>query len=225
MSYLNELTQQEREELDKLTKVVHLMASREEAPASSGNYSFYPESGKKATPPYIVISQSGVDKSSIGPDDFMTVDLSGAPTQFSAELNLVASAETLLHTMIYKNTSASCILHSHGPVGLVVVEKFLAKQGDVIFKDLEILKAFDGIDTHEVSLNLPVYSNSQDMPELSHLIEEDFKRRDKHTLPGFYLRGHGLYVWGRDVFSTRRHLEAMNYLFTITYQKFLLNLN
>jgi methylthioribulose-1-phosphate dehydratase len=26
------------------------------------------------------------------------------------------------------------------------------------------------------------------------------------------IRGHGLYVWGEDVFSAKRHIEAVEYL-------------
>ena len=32
--------------------------------------------------------------------------------------------------------------------------------------------------------------------------------------PGYLIRGHGLYTWGRDVAEALRHLEAFDFLFT-----------
>jgi methylthioribulose-1-phosphate dehydratase len=36
---------------------------------------------------------------------------------------------------------------------------------------------------------------------------------------GFLIRGHGLYTWGKDVFSARRHVEIYEFLFECLIRK------
>ena len=36
---------------------------------------------------------------------------------------------------------------------------------------------------------------------------------------GFLIRKHGLYAWGKDVFSARRHIEIYEFLFECTARK------
>jgi methylthioribulose-1-phosphate dehydratase len=42
------------------------------------------------------------------------------------------------------------------------------------------------------------------------------------VLPGFLIRGHGLYAWGRDVSEARRHIEGFEFLFACMLQEKLL---
>ena len=42
------------------------------------------------------------------------------------------------------------------------------------------------------------------------------------TQPGFLVRGHGLYAWGKDLTAARRHIEGFEFLFACAWQEKLL---
>ena len=72
-------------------------------------------------------------------------------------------------------------------------------------------KALSGQLTHETSIALEVVNNTQDMPELARWVEERWHERGRLKW-GLLVRGHGVYVWGRDVTEARRHLEGVEFL-------------
>ena len=41
------------------------------------------------------------------------------------------------------------------------------------------------------------------------------------TAPGFLIRGHGLYAWGRDMFEAQRHVEGLEFLMTCAWHELL----
>ena len=79
------------------------------------------------------------------------------------------------------------------------------------FDDLELLKAFQGIHTHETRVSLPVFGNDQDMVRLADQVEAYLA--GPPALPGYLIAGHGLYSWGDSVEEAARHLEAFEFLF------------
>jgi methylthioribulose-1-phosphate dehydratase len=77
-----------------------------------------------------------------------------------------------------------------------------------------MLKALRGFTTHETALDVPVFDNDQDMDGLSARVEKALAG----TAPqwGFLLAGHGLYAWGGDTDEALRHLDAFDYLFSLS---------
>jgi methylthioribulose-1-phosphate dehydratase len=73
-----------------------------------------------------------------------------------------------------------------------------------------LLKAFAGYTSHDASMNVPVFANSQDMPELCAHIDMYLKRAP--ISHGYLIDGHGLYTWGKDMAEARRHLDAFEFL-------------
>ena len=122
--------------------------------------------------------------------------------------------ETLLHSLIYQHDpEANVVLHMHS-VNAAVLSKWLADQSVVTFEDYEILKGFAGIATHDVSVDIPIYPNSQDMAFLAKRIGYDWQQQALKY--GFILRGHGVYAWGKTVAEAKRHVEVFEYLFDCT---------
>ena len=66
--------------------------------------------------------------------------------------------------------------------------------------------------THEASLYVPDFHNTQDIAALAAQV---IARLDASASPcfGYLIRGHGTYVWGRDLAEARRHAEALELLF------------
>lgn len=170
------------------------------APATSGNYS------ARIDDKYAAITVSGYPKGRLDMDGIMAVDMDGRATDTRKP-----SAETLLHTMIYTlKPEAGAVLHTHS-VNAVVLSR-LMKKSKLKLEDYELLKAFPGIETHESSVCVPIFDNTQDIAALSELVRE--KLEEKTNVFGFLIRSHGLYAWGKDVAEAARAIEAFEFLFT-----------
>lgn len=204
----------------KLVDVIHYLHQKGWSPATSTNYSFissetiFLDKGETA----IVISKSGIDKSKFTVDDFMLIDKNGQALPEFQEFK--SSAETLLHTLIYRKTDAKVILHTHSQFATILSQYLLDKK-EIIFENYEVLKGLDNIKTHEISISIPIFENSQDMKNLSKKIEV-FWDKDEY-MQGFLLAGHGLYTWGKDLKTAKRKLEVLEFLLECEYYKMSLN--
>ena len=182
-----------------IIKAGQRLDSRGLAPATSGNYSVRLGDGR------IAITVSGKHKGRMAPDDIMTVDAAGAALEHKKP-----SAETLLHSSIYKlYPNVKAILHTHS-VPSVALTKVKAANQNIALENYEMLKAFPGVETHETRIDIPVFENSQDIAALAREVEARLKNAP--NVPGYLIKGHGLYVWGRDMEEAERVAEAMEYL-------------
>ena len=71
-----------------------------------------------------------------------------------------------------------------------------------------MIKAFEGQTTHDTTAILPVFENSQDMQQLAAVVAP----RISADVPGYVLRGHGVYAWGRTVEQATANFEAIEFL-------------
>jgi methylthioribulose-1-phosphate dehydratase len=169
-------------------------------PATSSNFSMRLDDRQAA------ITVSGRDKGRLSAADIMVVDFQGRAVATEHR----PSAETLLHTQLYaRYPDIGCVLHTHSHIQTVASRLYAAK-GHVHLEGYELLKAFHGNHTHEMAIDVPVLSNTQDMPALAAEVEALL---DRQPLWGYLIDGHGLYAWGRDMAEARRHLEAFEFLF------------
>ncbi len=171
------------------------------SPATSSNYSARLDSQ------HLAITVSGRHKGALRPEDVMVVDLTGTPVQTRAR----PSAETGLHTVLYKLfPEVGAVLHTHS-VNATVLSR-LVPPGDALrLRDYELQKAFEGINTHEGELCVPVFDNTQDIDGLARETRRWFGNHADQ--PGYLIRGHGLYTWGKTMADCLRHIEAFEFLF------------
>jgi methylthioribulose-1-phosphate dehydratase len=169
-------------------------------PATSSNFSM------RLDQRHAAITVSGRDKGRLTAADIMVVDFQGRGVATEHR----PSAETLLHTQLYaRYPEIGCVLHTHSHVQ-TVASRLYAAEGHVHLEGYELLKAFHGNHTHEMAIDVPVLSNTQDMPALAAEVEALL---DRQRLWGYLIDGHGLYAWGRTMAEARRHLEAFEFLF------------
>ncbi|NLG59150.1 MAG: methylthioribulose 1-phosphate dehydratase [Gammaproteobacteria bacterium] len=188
-----------RELAGQLAAQVRELAALGWTPATSSNFSL------RLDERHLVITISGRDKSRLGVDDLMVVDLDGKAVGSSHR----PSAETLLHTQLYRRLpEVGCVLHTHSRTQ-TVASRLYCGAGGVRLAGYELLKAFHGNDTHESEVIVPVLPNSQDMATLAAHVDVLF---DGGPLWGYLIDGHGLYAWGRDLAEARRHLDAFDFL-------------
>ncbi|MEF2147031.1 methylthioribulose 1-phosphate dehydratase [Luteimonas sp. FXH3W] len=172
-------------------------------PATSSNFS------ERIDANHIAITVSGRNKGRLTENEIMVIDLDGNPVETDADKK--SSAETLLHTMLYRRfDDVQCVLHTHS-VNQTVASRFFAAQGYVRLEGYELLKAFAGQATHETMIDVPVFPNTQDMTSLAAQVNAQL---DKGPMWGYLIDGHGLYAWGRSMNEARRHLEAFETLLT-----------
>ncbi len=168
-------------------------------PATSSNFS------RRLDDRHAAITVSGRDKGRLTEADIMVVDFDGK----AISNNHRPSAETLLHTQLYRRfAEIGCVLHTHSRTQ-TVASRLYAEAGHVRLEGYELLKAFAGITTHEMAIELPVLPNTQDMPSLAARVDALLNDR---CMWGYLIDGHGLYAWGRDMAEARRHIEAFEFL-------------
>jgi methylthioribulose-1-phosphate dehydratase len=196
-------------EAQALCEAAHWCAGRGWVPATSGNFSV-----RDAAAGRILISRSGLDKGQMQTTDLLTLDMAGHMIGRPTSREIVKpSAETALHVVIYRDRhEANAILHVHSIWNTLVGARFVTA-GQFRITGYELLKALDGVTTHEHREEVPVLANSQDYSVLSAQLAECLKSNPRAH--GVLLSGHGLYTWGRSVADARRHLEALEFLFEV----------
>jgi methylthioribulose-1-phosphate dehydratase len=169
-------------------------------PATSGNFSARLSDGS------IAITVSGKHKGELALDDIMRVDAEG-----NALDGKKPSAETLLHTRLYRRyPQIGSVLHPHSPNATLVSRLFTH---ELVLEDYELLKALEGVGTHETKIVVPIFPNDQNIARLSLKVDEYIEMHG--AIYGYIIAGHGFYTWGSSVKDALRHVEALEYLFDI----------
>lgn len=169
-------------------------------PATSSNFSMRIDANHAA------ITISGHDKSCIEGSGVMVVDMDGCAVGSKER----PSAETALHTHIYRRWPDICaVLHTHSRTQSVASRLF-AREGVVRLRGWELQKAITGFTTHDSVLEIPVFPNTQHMPEL--VARVDAWLATGKPLRAYLIDGHGIYTWGRNMAEARRHLEALEFM-------------
>lgn len=188
----------------QLVNAGHVLYAQGMVPATSGNFS------ARVGPEAIAITVSGTHKGHLDTSDIMVIDNQGNSIDGRR-----SSAETALHTQIYRHLpEAGAVLHHHSPRATLLSQ--LA--GDrIILSGYELLKAFPGIDTHEATVQVPVFNNDQDIPRLADTVDNYMQFNG--DLFGYLIRGHGLYTWADTVERALNHIEAFEFLFRCELMK------
>lgn len=170
------------------------------APATSGNFSARLSDGA------IAITVSGKHKGKLALADIMRVDGEGRTLDGKKP-----SAETLLHTSLYRRyPGVGSVLHPHSPNAMLVSRLFAH---ELVLEDYELLKALEGVSTHESRIVVPIFPNDQNIPRLSLRVDEYIEMHG--DIYGYIIAGHGFYTWGSSVRDALRHVEALEFLFDI----------
>lgn len=197
----------------ELREIKAYLAGKGWFPATSGNLSvrvgdFTPEAFTFA------VTSSGKDKSVQTPEDFLLVNEQGKPSEATS---LKPSAETVIHSEIYRLTGAGAIFHVHTVFNNLSSELFWERK-KVPVDGLELIKAFNIWD-EEAQIEIPILPNYADIPKIAELVEGAIVPR----VPGILLRKHGIYAWGANAFEAKRHLEAFEFIFEYVYRYSLLS--
>jgi len=176
------------------------MAGHGWVPATAGNLSVRLPDGR------VAITRSGFHKAHLDASAVMAV----GPDGRAENPALRPSAETGLHCGAYRAfAEAGAVVHGHSVANTVLSRR----AGDSIrLEGYELLKAFPGLATHEAAIELPVLDNDQDIARLQAAVEVRWARMAAPILPGYLIRGHGVYVWGPDMDAALARLEGLEFM-------------
>ena len=179
------------------------MDQRGWVPATAGNISVRIRDGEADGDGRVAITRSGGHKGFLDSFSVIEVDLDGQPYDPGAR----PSAETLLHCQVYRAfPRAGAVLHGHSVAGTVL--SMLEPADTIMFSGYELFKAFAGQTTHLAQLGLHLFDNDQDMARLAAAVAPKLGSCEL----GYYIRGHGAYVWADDMDAALARLEAIEFL-------------
>lgn len=154
----------------------------------------------------IFMAPSGVQKERIGVDDIFVLDREGKICK-QPEKPLKVSACHPLFMHAFRKRNAGAVIHSHSMNAMLVT---LIYPEAFRIANLEMLKGIVGVgafDTHEI----PIIDNTPHESELSDSLEQAIDAYPQAQ--GVLVRGHGVYVWGKDWIQAKTQIECYDYLF------------
>ena len=122
--------------------------------------------------------------------------------------------ETLLHSQIYQmDPTAGAVLHGHSVASTVL--SMIEKEPALLLSDYEVLKVFEGQTTHATTVPVPLFENDQDIARLATVVAPHFGNMPA----GYIIRGHGVYVWGKDMPTALARLEGLEFLLACALER------
>lgn len=190
----------------EMVQLIKLYNQKGWSPATSTNYSFKDENDQ------IWVTKSGIDKSLIHEEDFITVSTEG--NAIGKYMDTKPSAETVIHCVLYELFPAiKYVLHSHSVYPVLISTNHTS---EFVIEGYEIQKGFPDVTSHNCRSVIPILNNSQDMA----YFKQELVYRKSQLINGcFIIKKHGTYSWGNSLFEAKRHLETLDYLCQCEYLK------
>ncbi|MGZ4129018.1 MAG: methylthioribulose 1-phosphate dehydratase [Actinomycetota bacterium] len=160
----------------------------------------------------LFLAPTGVHKERIQPDDFFVVSPSDGSVVAPAEDPALRPSEcNSIFCTAARMRGARSVMHSHALSSVLAAD--LGSSDDHIAIDrLEMLKGIRGVGNRDRHL-VPLIRNT---PRESELVEQVEKALADERFASSYailVADHGAYIWGEDVWETKRHAELYHFLF------------
>ena len=187
----------------ELAKSTAQLAERGFMPATAGNVSAI----VGRSPFRLLVSASGIDKSTMQWCDAVVVDEIGQPV-FALRQGIRPSAEAALHARVARAVAAGAVVHTHALSSVRAARRW---PNGIPIPAVELLKAL-GRPADQACM-LGVIKNSQDMDVLAAAWDEMRSSSEAFaSLPAFVVADHGLYAWGATLEDARHAAEAIDWL-------------
>ena len=160
----------------------------------------------------MLLAPTGVHKERVQPADFFTIDVRDGSVVKQAEDPALRPSEcgAIFRAAIHARQATS-VMHSHA-LSSVLAADLAGDRDHVAIRDLEMLKGVRGVANRDTHL-VPVITNTPRESELTDQVEaalKDDRFAAAHTI---LVRDHGAYIWGADLWETKRHAEVYHFLF------------
>lgn len=156
-----------------------------------------------------VITGSGLSKGELSEHDMVTVRVEdSAPVSAHGRK---PSAETAIHTAVYRATAARAVVHIHPPYATALATRHGAPDAMTALRlaDYELIKGLGGADPAAVTV--PVFPNWADVPRIGADIER-YLTEHPGAPPILFIAGHGITAWGDNLSQARDRAECLEAL-------------
>jgi methylthioribose-1-phosphate isomerase len=175
----------------QIADIARSLYARGWMPGTAGNISV--RTGQTAA-----ITGSGLSKGELTADDMVTVDVADSqPVSGSRR----PSAETAIHTAIYRATDADAVVHVHAPHATA---QTVGASTALTFTGYELIKGLGTTGT----ISIPVFTNHADVAGIGEDIEQHLKQHPDAP-PVLFIAGHGITAWGADLAQARDRIECL----------------
>ncbi|MDT9686496.1 methylthioribulose 1-phosphate dehydratase [Streptomyces sp. TRM76323] len=169
-------------------------------PGTAGNLSVRLSGG------VALVTASGRDKGDMTAQD--TVLVRADTGEEVAPGRLRASAETTIHSAIYRTTDAGAVIHVHSPYATAVACRTgrPARLTSLRIERLELLKGLGLADPTRAEV--PVFPNWPEVPRIAADVAAHLPATP-HAPPALLITDHGITTWGHDLAQARNRLECL----------------
>lgn len=166
----------------------------------------------------VYMAPSGVQKERLHPNDIFKLDMNGNVTESPAgEATVSACRPLFMHA--YQLRNAGAVLHSHS---LNAVMATLISGKSFRISNIEMQKGIEGTGVFD-TLEVPIIENTAYESELADSLKDAILAYPKsHAV---LVRGHGVYVWGKNWVQAKTQAESYDYLFSAAVKMKSLGLN
>ncbi|GAB4586397.1 S-methyl-5-thioribose-1-phosphate isomerase [Nocardia sp. IFM 10818] len=162
-----------------------------------------------------VITASGLSKGELTETDTVTVAVADSTPVAAGGKR--PSAETTIHTAVYRVREAGAVVHVHPPHATALSIGAAAPEARTVrFAGYELIKGLGG--TRPDAIDIPVFPNHAEVPRIGADIEK-YLTEHPDAPPVLFIAGHGITAWGANLAQARDRaecLEAMCELTTLT---------
>ncbi|WP_040857690.1 bifunctional S-methyl-5-thioribose-1-phosphate isomerase/methylthioribulose 1-phosphate dehydratase [Nocardia niigatensis] len=159
-----------------------------------------------------VVTASGLSKGELTASDMVTVAVVDSKPIDAAGRK--PSAETTIHTAVYRTRGADAVVHVHPPHATAVSIK-TAESGITTarFAGYELIKGL-GSALPDV-IDIPVFPNHADVPQIGADIEK-YLTEHPEAPPVLFIAGHGVTAWGASLAQARDRAECLEAMCELT---------
>ena len=163
----------------------------------------------------VLMAPTGVHKERVRPSDLFVVNRrNGKVVRAPKDHSLKLSECNPIFCAILNRRGAGSVMHSHA-LSAVLAGDLAGSRDRVIFEGLEMLKGLSGA-TNQDRHPVPAIFNTPNEPELESQMRDAMEKPDYAGSYAILVRDHGAYIWGKDIWETKRHAEIYHFLFEAT---------
>jgi methylthioribulose-1-phosphate dehydratase len=154
----------------------------------------------------VYMAPSGVQKERLRPADIFVLDMEGEVVEKPAGNHAVSACRPLfMHAFRLRNAGA--VLHSHSQNAMLATLLY----GDLFrITGIEMAKGIQGHGVFDMT-EVPIIENTAQECELADSLRDAIIAHPKSN--AVLVRGHGVYVWGKDWIQAKTQAECYDYLF------------
>lgn len=163
-------------------------------------------------PETVLMAPTGVHKEEVRPSDlFLVHRTSGAILRPPKNRSLAVSECNPIFCAVMNHRDTGSVMHSHALSAVLAADR-AGSRDQIIIEELEMLKGIRGV-SNQAKHAVPVIHNTPRERELQEQIREVLKNPVFLETFCILVRNHGAYIWGKDLWESKRHAEIYHFLF------------